>query len=157
MILSLRFHNPREIAQRNTHFPYANLTRAGGQYYPPGTFANLQIFVSSFTKSVMAIPFALIYLTREHRSADRCFRFFRGHGKRDALLCSASREKKGACVNSRHTRSQIEDNHQRATGRVGVPCPRTTSAIRIEQEGLFCSVLPAPPALRAVHKKNGEH
>ena len=72
------------------------------------------------------------------------------------MLCSASREKKGACVNSRHTRSQIEDNHQRATGRVGVPRPRTTSAIRIEQEGVFCSVLSAPPALRAVHKKNGD-
>ena len=52
---------------------------------------------------------------------------------------SASREKKGACVNSRHTRSQIEDNHQRATGRAGVPRPRTTSAIRIEQEEVFCS------------------
>lgn len=42
-------------------------------------------------------------------------------------------------MNSRHTRSQIEDNHQGATGQVGVPRPRTTSAIRTEQEGLFCS------------------
>jgi len=68
---------------------------------------------------------------------------FPGAWEKRRLLCSASREKKGACVNSRHTRSQIEDNHQRATGRVDVPCPRTTSAIRIEQEGLFCSVLSA--------------
>lgn len=80
---------------------------------------------------------------------------FPGAWEKRRLLCSASREKKGACVNSRHTRSQIEGNHQRATGRVGVPCPRTISAIRIEQEGVFCSVLSAPPALRAVHKKNG--
>ena len=64
---------------------------------------------------------------------------FPGRGKRDALLCSASREKKGACVNSRHTRSQIDGSHQRATGRVDVPRPRTTSAIRTEQQRLFCS------------------
>ena len=51
---------------------------------PPGTSSDSRIFANYFTKSVMAIPFALIYLTREHRSADRCFRFFRGHGKRDA-------------------------------------------------------------------------
>ena len=30
---------------------------------------------------------------------------------RQRIQSSASREKKGACVNSRHTRSQIEDNH----------------------------------------------
>lgn len=80
---------------------------------------------------------------------------FSGAWEKRRLLCSASREKKGACVNSRHTRSQIEGNHQRATGQVDVPRPRTTSTIRIEQEGVFCSVLSAPPALRAVHKKNG--
>ena len=64
---------------------------------------------------------------------------FPGAWEKRRLLCSASREKKGACVNSRHTRSQIEDNHQRATGRVDVPRPKTTSAIRIEQQRLFCS------------------
>ena len=36
---------------------------------------------------------------------------FPGAWEKRRLLCSASREKKGACVNSRHTRSQIEDNH----------------------------------------------
>ena len=64
---------------------------------------------------------------------------FPGAWEKRRLLCSASREKKGACVYSRHTRSQIEDNHQRATGQVDVPRPKSTSAIRIEQEGLFCS------------------
>lgn len=64
---------------------------------------------------------------------------FPGAWEKRRLLCSASREKKGACVNSHHTRSQIEDNHQRATGRVDVPRPKTTSAIRIEQQRLFCS------------------
>lgn len=64
---------------------------------------------------------------------------FPGAWEKRRLLCSTSREKKGACVNSRHTRSQIDGSHQGATGRVDVPRPKTTSAIRIEQEGLFCS------------------
>ena len=81
----------------------------------------------------------LFLCSRQKRIVKRGNRFFRGAWEKRRLLCSASREKKGACVNSCHTRSQIEDNHQRATGRVDVPRPRTTSAIRIEQQRLFCS------------------
>ena len=61
-----------------------------------------------------------------------------GIGKETLAVQCFTREKGSVCEQSSHT---LPDRryHQRATGRVGVPRPRTTSAIRIEQQRLFCS------------------
>ena len=111
---------------------------AGGQYYPL-ELLYLVAHCQQLHKVSHGNSFRLDISHKRASVSRPVLSLFPGAWEKRRLLCSASREKKGACVNSRHTRSQIEDNHQRATGRVGVPRPRTTSAIRIEQEGVFCS------------------